>query len=76
MDWIQIIKNLKEQKIKEQDFETAASFREIERWLEFNHSIEEIFDNKKSYNEIVQKELRRLERKKKLYKVSKNTDSE
>ena len=75
-DWIKIISNLKWKKANDYDFVSAAEFREIEKWLEFKHPIEEIFQNKTHYSKIVQKELIKLERKKKLYKVSKNADSE
>lgn len=72
MGWIETIAGLTEQKIKDQDYESAAQFREIERYLKYNHSIEEIFEAKLNYNKIVQKELVKLERKKKLYKIEKN----
>ena len=42
------------------------------KWLEFNHSIEEIFDNKDSYNDSVKKELLKLERRKKIDKINEN----
>ena len=69
-DWIQIIINLKIEKANEHDFITASQFREIERWLKFNHSIEEIFENKNAYNEVVKKELIKLERRKKIEKIN------
>ena len=69
-DWLQLIINIKDKKIEEQDFQSATIFRDIERWLKFNHPIEEIFDNKDSYNEVVKKELVKLERRKKIEKIN------
>ena len=71
-DWIQIIYNLKEERFENLDYETAAQYRDIEKWLKFNHSIEEIFENKDSYCEIVKKELLKLERRKKIDKINGN----
>jgi hypothetical protein len=72
-DWIQIIIDLKnERAYKYQDFVTAAEYYNIEKWLKFNHTIEEIFENKNSYCEIVKKELLKLERRKKLDKINGN----
>lgn len=70
MDWIQIIINLKQQKVNEQDYESASQFREIEKYLTFKHKIEEVFEVKNHYNSIVQKELVKLERKYKLKKLN------
>ena len=71
-DWIQILNNLREKKRKEKDFGSAATFNLMIKWLEFNHSIEEIFDNKDSYNDSVKKELLKLERRKKIDKINGN----
>lgn len=72
MKMIDKIRELKNEAVTTQDFETAMDFRSIERWLEFNHDIEEIFDNKNNYYEKVKNELKKLERLKKLYKITKN----
>lgn len=68
-NWIEIIKTLKENSLKIQDFASATQYREIERWLTFKHPIEEIFENKSAYNKIVKYELKKLERRKKLEKL-------
>ena len=69
-DWIKIIFNLKYEKASEYDFVSSAHFSDIEKWLKFNHPIEEIFQNKDAYNDIVKKELIKLERRKKLEKIN------
>ena len=71
MNWIEIICNCKNKSVEIQDFISATEFREIERWLNFNHSIEEIFENKNNYCDVVRKELEKFERRKKIYKLSK-----
>jgi len=75
-DWIKIISNLKWKKANDYDFVSAAEFREIEKWLEFKHPIEEIFENKNAYNEIVKKELLKLERRKKLEKINERREED
>jgi len=74
IDWIRIIINLKEESLKIQDFSSATEFREIERWLKFKHPIEEIFENKNAYNEVVKRELLKMERKKKINKLNENNN--
>ena len=65
-DYLEIIKKYKNKCAEQYDFESAAEFREIENWLNFKHPIEEIFENKLSYRKVVQIELLKLERRKKL----------
>ena len=72
MNWIQIFKKLKNKSIEIEDWDSAEQFREIERWLSYNHPIEEVFYNRTAYNEIVKIELLKLERRKKIYKINKS----
>jgi len=74
IDWIEIIKNLK-QKYYNNDYQTSLQFRDIEWWLKYKHPIEEIFENFHQYNKIVKKELKKLERKKKLYEIYENNNN-
>ena len=69
-DWIKIIFKLRYEKATNYDFVSASQFSEIEKWLKFNHPIEEIFENKEAYNEVVKKELLKLERRKKIEKLN------
>lgn len=69
-NWLKIIQNLKMEYLKKKDIETAAEFREIENWLNFKHPIEEIFESNNSFNDVVKKELKKLERLKKLEQLN------
>jgi hypothetical protein len=70
MTWNLTIYFLKVQKVREQDFESACDYRSIERSLENNTTIEQIFDCKDTYTDSVKKELIKLERRTKLQKIN------
>ena len=69
---IEKISILKNKCIKNKFFESADQFRTIEQRLMYRHKIEEIFEVRHQYTEIVKIEIEKIIRKKKLSKIIKN----
>jgi hypothetical protein len=68
-NYISLITELKIKSVRQMKFETAAEYREIEALL-YHQTIEEIFKNKNSYNDIVVKNIEKIIRLKKLKKLN------